>query len=255
MAEARTRLIPVKPGLCGRWMVMTIVSAIMIVLLSFPANAQGSVSGFDHRKVLENARAMPLVVDETFEQRTGGRSFPLHFELQVPTADDLMAVGIDTSASNRYVRVMFKTPAGPAAEVTDIYSAMVPAGPLKDREAYLSQMLRERTLPALGEMPELQVLGVIPSNVGRHPAVELIASFVDARTGPTLLRIVGIFPPQGEWILVTISWVVYVHVPFSHPRDLAGTLSYAMLETLNFRHRRLENGSMEQLLGALVREK
>lgn len=241
-----------RPGLKSA---MTGLLAAILVLTPFSADGQESVSGFDHRKVLENATPTPLVVDEAFEQRTGGRSLPLHFELQVPTADDLMTVDIDTSSPNRYVRVMFKTPDGPAAEVTDIYSATIPAGPLKDREAYLSQILRERTLPALGEMPELHVLGVVPGHLGRHPAMELIASFVDERTGPTLLRIVGVFPPRGERILISISWVVYAHVPFAHPRDLMGTLSYAMLDTLNFRHRRLEDGSMEQLLGALVRER
>lgn len=213
-----------------------------------------SISGFDHGAALEQAVAMPFAVDETFEAETGGRALPLHWQMSIPRADELMTVDIDTSSPNRYVRVSFVTPQGGPAEVTDVYGATVPAGPLAEREDYLRDMLLNRTLPALGEMPELQVIGVIQSNLGRHPGIELIASFVDESTGPTLLRIVGAFPPQGEQILVAVTWVVYVHVPFSHPRDLLGTLSYAMLDTIDFTHRRTEDGSLQQVLGALVRE-
>jgi hypothetical protein len=235
-------------------MQFTRLAAVALMFALTQAASAQSISGFDHRAVLEQAEPRPLVVGEALEQETG-RSLPLHFELQVPHADGLLNVEIDTSNPSLYATIIFRTPEGYTAERTQILDASVPAGRLKEREEILGDMLQNEILPMLGDLPELRVLGTIAGSVGRHPAMELIAVYNDANgVGPVLLRIAGAFPPQGERILVTVSQVAGVHVPFTHARDLVGTMSYAMLETLNFRHRRTEDGSLAQLLGALVRE-
>lgn len=217
-----------------------LILAFSVVLFSaLPAMAQQ----FDYKAVLAASFQHPLVVDAGYEESTG-REVPLHFTIAVPVALDLMRVQSDTSKPGHYTKLIFATLAGETVESLELRQATMGPGTPEERMGWLADMMRDEIFPSVLGSKDTNLIGVRRSTAGDYPAVELVATYENEGLGTIVFRIMGVFPPSGEHILVALSHTVIKFMPLEKTADLQGTLAGTILNSLHFTATRGADGAL-----------
>lgn len=220
----------------------------LALALTLPAAAQDSPA-FDHRAILAAAERVQITIGAAAEEARG-QPWPLHFTIEVPNLPGRMQVQASNREPARMLAVLFRTPEGEVAERVDIIPAAVNPCPREIRREGVSLMLRDEILPLLGPLTDFELRGIIPSAIrDEMEAVELLGLYRDDAGHTMMLRIVAIFPPIGRDIVVAISRIALNHVQLGHFNELPGTISFDMLESIAFTHRRNNAGDLLPMIG------
>jgi len=214
--------------------------AAFIALMPFAAQAQT----IDYQTIIAQGSTQAISFGSAFEQNHS-RELALHFTLDVPTNEGQIRLQSNYNQPDRYGSIRFLTAEGRVAEVVDIFSGTIGAGPHADREAWLADLLKTEIIPNLGTFDQLNVLGARRATVGPYAAIEAIALYEIEGTGTVALRVVGVFPPAGENILIFVSHSVHSVLPFQDVTALSGTFAGTTLSTLHITATRSPDGTLK----------
>ena len=222
-----------------------IFSAVLVTLatLTFlPASA--GAQNFDDKAILAAGESRAFTVDTAYEQAQGS-PVPLHFQVQVPFSDGLVKVSSDTSRDGFYTTLTWRTPAGFIAEMLEFREATIDPGPQKDRLDWLARMIRDQVFPSLtSDKAEVNLIGVRQIDIGGNPAIELVSTYEQDGLGTIVFRLVGVFPPAGENILLAVSHTVLRQIPVEKATLMSGTLAGTTLDSVQFIATRGPDGNL-----------
>lgn len=210
--------------------------------LTLPALAQN----FDYRSIISQGTTTTISLESEFEQRHE-RQLALHFTLDVPSDSEKMQLQSNFKQADRLGSIRFLTIDGRIAETVDMFSGTIPAGPHETREESLASLLQNQVVPNLGTFEDLNVLGARRMMVGTYSAIEVVALYASEGNGQIGLRVVGVFPPAGENILIFVSHTVLDVVAILGVNDLPSTLAGQTLQSVHFSGTRALNGMLESL--------
>lgn len=207
------------------------------------APIQGVAQEFDFQAVMATGTTGTLTFDAQYEQSKGSE-VPLYFTVQVPIADGLMRVKSDTSKDGHYTDLSFATMGGAVAETLELREATMGPGTDEERSQWLADMIRDQIYPSVTQGIEgINLIGVRKAVAGPYQAVELVAIYkLDG--GDVAFRIMGIFPPAGEQILLAMSHTVVRLVPMEKTADLAETMAGTTLNSMRFTAARGADGAL-----------
>ena len=216
-----------------------IIAFALSLLLPFGALAQA----LDYKDIIARSTPVPLAFDTSFEQKHG-RQLPLHFSVVVPTAPGEIRVAGKFDGSATYGSVTFYTPRDQLAEYLSLSQVRVRPGTPEERAQYLADMFNEQVLPGYAELPEYENVGIRNARIAGYPAVEMIGLYRDEKYGRIIIRVVGIFAPSGNRVLIAKSRTVVAGMPVPGVNEMNGTFVGRILESVKFLASRDENGDL-----------
>ncbi len=210
--------------------------ALPVSVLSVAAQDQNGAASiqFNFLKVDGLVVGKKLALDDAYEQ-AAGRPIPTRLEMIIPTARDKFFVGLETRPAGGLVKINFGTLDKAFVDSVHIIDASVALGPLQDRLASFAALLRNQALPAaVADMQDAKLVALRNYQMGRYPAVELVATYTDPAIGPMYLRIVGVpHPTKAESIVIVIN-INATLVPLQDISQLPDTLSGRTIRTIRF---------------------
>ena len=216
---------------------------VIFCTLSLPHLALAQ--NFDYESIISEGTVTTISFEAGFEQRHE-RQLKLHFTMDVPTNDGQLRLQSNFKQNDRVGSVRFLTPEGGIAELVDIYTGTIPEGALETREESLASLLQHQVVPGLGNFDDLNVLGARRSMVGPYNAVEVVALYNSEGNGQVGLRVVGVFPPTGENILIYVSHTVLGVVTIPSVNDLPSTFAGHTLQSVHFSGTLMPDGTLVQ---------
>ncbi len=217
------------------------LAAFVSLVLSPP---QLAAQDFDYKAILAAGDTATFAVNAAYEDAQGGPAL-LHFAVQVPVANGQVSVKSDTSRDGFYTTLSWYSTAGQVAEMLEFREATMDLGPLDDRVGWLADMIRDQVFPSLtSDKADVNLIGVRQITAGTYPAVELVSTYKQDGLGTIIFRIVGVFPPQGENLLLAISHTIVRMVPVEKATLMSGTLAGTTLDSVRFIATRGPDGSL-----------
>lgn len=208
---------------------------------ALPLTAQAQ--SLDYASAIAEGSVQTISFSPQFEQRHG-RELALHFTMDVPTNERRFKLQSNFAQPDRFGSIRFLTPDGGIAEMIDMFEGTIPAGPQETREEALASLLQNQVVPNLGTFEALNLLGARRAMVGPYSAIEVVALYTAEGLGQIGLRVVGVFPPAGENVLIFVSHTVIGVVTLPSVNDLPTTFAGHTLASVQFNATRAADGTL-----------
>lgn len=218
-----------------RIMIATLVSCLPFVALAETLN---------FRMIMSGSPTAMMEIGERLEE-SKNRQFPLHLRMPVSHPKELARMAADFYEDGLWGEIVYTTTEGKLAELISLSHAVIGPGSDEVRINTLFDVIDRQVFPSLEPPEDAEVLGGRKTEVQGHQAVEYIALFDDPAHGPMTARIVGVFPPQGEAVLVFTQQTVRNVMPMKSVSELSETFGGRMLRDLEFFAWRDADGNLQ----------
>ena len=201
-----------------------IIRTLAVCAAFLLAPVQGLAQEFDYKAVLAQSTSARVVFDEAFEEQNK-MLLRLYFTMDVPLSEGNLLVqdAVHPDNAHHLMTVRFGTPAGKVAEDMTIYQNKITPSEGGSLAQALADVLSDDIFANLTkDMLDVKKISLKSVKIGEYDAVELVGTHRHPATGQVVIRIVGIFSPEGTNALTIISQVNTAELPITSIEDLSG---------------------------------
>jgi len=184
-----------------------------------------------------------IKVDADFVAKYGVTA-PVPFSFTVPTNEGQNIFFLPAPGGAGIVKVTFATPDEKVKSNLQFVHMTSPQLAPDERLKFLEDIAMQAFVASVPDPDRASIDVSRHIEIGVYPAVEMIGLYWDEKYGRIIIRVVGIFAPSGNRVLIAKSRTVVAGMPVPGVNEMNGTFVGRILESVKFLASRDENGNL-----------